>query len=55
MDAIGDQISPKFQAQRQVERLRQSGLEPARVVAVAAALMLGLLLIRRRRHAHREG
>jgi Protein of unknown function (DUF3618) len=55
MDAIGDRISPRLQAQRQAERLRQSGVEPARMAMAAAVVMLGLLLIRRRRHARRAG
>ena len=54
MDAIGDQISPRLQAQRQMERLRQSGLEPKRMAMVAAVVMLGLLMIRRRRHTPQE-
>ncbi len=53
LDAIGDKISPRLQAERQVERLRESGIEPQRIAMAAAALML-LLLIRRRRRARRR-
>ena len=50
LDAIGDRISPRLQAQRQVDRLRDSGVEPKQVAMAAAALLLGLFLLRRRRH-----
>jgi len=50
LDAIGAKVSPRLQAERQIGRLRESGVEP-RVVMMAAGLVLfGLLLIRRRRH-----
>lgn len=52
LDAIGDKVSPKLQAERQVERLRQRGIDPQRVAMAAGALFLALLLIRRRRSAH---
>ena len=52
IDAIGDKVSPRLQAERQIGRLRQSGIEPRRLMMVAATAVLGLLLIRRRRHAH---
>ncbi|MEW6474648.1 MAG: DUF3618 domain-containing protein [Actinomycetota bacterium] len=54
LDAIGDKVSPKLQAERQMERLRQSGIEPKQLGMVAGFLMFGLLLIRRRRKKHRE-
>jgi hypothetical protein len=54
LDAIGDKVSPKLQAERQMDRLRQSGIEPKQLAVAAAALFLGLLLFRRR-HAHDEG
>ena len=47
LDAIGDRISPRLQAERQMDRLRQRGIEPKQL-AMAAALLVGLLLIRRR-------
>jgi hypothetical protein len=54
LDAIGDRVSPKLQAERQMERLRQSGIEPKQLGMAAGFLMFGLLLIRRRRKKHRE-
>ena len=54
LDAIGERISPRLQAERQVERLRQSGIEPQRMAMAAAGLMLFLLLMRRRRRSHRQ-
>jgi hypothetical protein len=47
LDAIGDKISPRLQAERQVERLRQSGVEPKHLAMVGGLLMLSLLVIRR--------
>jgi hypothetical protein len=55
LDAIGDRISPRLQAERQMDRLRQRGIEPKRMVMAAGALLMGLLLIRRRRHSHAGG
>ena len=52
LDAIGDRISPRLQAERQMERLRQSGIEPQRLALAAAGLVLALLLLRRRAHRH---
>ena len=49
LDAIGEKVSPKLQAERQMERMRQSGVEPSRVAMAAAALFMVLLMIRRRR------
>jgi hypothetical protein len=49
LDAIGEKVSPRLQAERQMDRLRQRGIEPKQLaIAAAAALLLGLLLIRRR-------
>ena len=55
LDAIGDKVSPKLQAERQKERLRQSGVEPSRVAMVAGVVLLALMLIRRRRSRGDEG
>jgi hypothetical protein len=54
LDAIGEKVSPRLQAERQMERLRQSGVEPQRVAVAAGALMFVLLLMRRRRAKRRE-
>ena len=54
LDAIGDRISPRLQAQRQAERLRQSGVEPSRLAIAVGVIMAGLLLFRRRRRAHAD-
>ena len=55
LDAIGEKISPRLQAERQMDRLRQRGIEPKQMAMAAAVLLMGLLLIRRRRHAHNGG
>jgi Protein of unknown function (DUF3618) len=55
LDAIGDKVSPKLQAERQMERLRQSGIEPKQLAMAAAVLFFGLMLIRRRRHSGDRG
>jgi hypothetical protein len=54
LDAIGERISPRLQAERQVERLRQSGIEPQRLAMAAAGLMFVLMLMRRRRRSRRQ-
>ena len=54
LDAIGEKVSPRLQAERQVERLRQSGIEPQRIALAAAGLMLVLVLMRRRWRGRRE-
>lgn len=51
LDAIGDRISPRLQAERQMDRLRQRGIEPKQIAMAAAGLLVGLLLIRRWRHS----
>ena len=51
LDAIGDRISPRLQAERQMDRLRQRGIEPKQIAMAAAGLLMGLLLIRRWRHS----
>ena len=51
LDAIGDRISPRLQAERQMDRLRRRGIEPKQIAMAAAALLMGLLFIRRRRHS----
>ena len=49
VDAIGDKLSPRLQAERQIVRLRESGIDPQRVaIAAAAVIALALLLMRRR-------
>ena len=54
LDAIGERVSPKLQAERQVERLRQSGIEPKQIGAAAAGLVMVIFLMLRRR-ARRQG
>jgi hypothetical protein len=54
LDAIGERISPRLQAERQVERLRQSGIEPQRLAMAAAGLMFLMMLMRRRRRSRRQ-
>ena len=55
LDAIGDKVSPRLQAERQMDRLRQRGIERKQLVMAAGALLFGALLIRRRRHSGDEG
>ena len=55
LDAIGDKVSPRLQAQRQADRLRRSGIEPKQVAVAAAALLFGLLFVRRLRRARDGG
>jgi uncharacterized protein DUF3618 len=55
LDAIGDKVSPRLQAERQMERLRQRGIEPKQVAMAAAALLIAFLVIRRGRHSGDEG
>jgi hypothetical protein len=50
VDAIGSKLSPRLQAERQIGRLRESGIEPQRMAIAVAVAMLGLMLLRRRRH-----
>ena len=52
LDAIGEKVSPKLQAERQMERMRQSGIEPKQVAMAAAGLLLMLLMLHRRRRSH---
>jgi hypothetical protein len=55
LDAIGDRVSPRLQAERQMERLRQKGIEPKQLAMAAGALLFALLVIRRRRHGDDAG
>ncbi len=54
LDAIGDKVSPKLQAERQMERLRQRGIEPQWVAMAAGALLFSLLIVRWRWHARAD-
>jgi hypothetical protein len=54
LDAIGDKVSPKLQAERQMERMRQSGVEPKQAGMAVAGVFAGLLLLRRRRRRRRQ-
>ena len=50
VDAIGEKVSPKLQAERQMERLREKGVEPKQMAMVGGAVLsVVLLLLRRRR------
>ncbi len=50
LDAIGDRVSPRLQAERQMDRLRERGIEPKQIAIAAAGLLMSLLVIRRWRH-----
>lgn len=53
LDAIGEKVSPRLQAERQAERLRQCGIEPKQIAAAAGGLILAVILILRFR-SHRQ-
>jgi hypothetical protein len=55
LDAIGDKVSPRLQAERQMERLRQRGIEPQQLVMAAGALVFSLLIFGRRWRARADG
>ena len=55
LDAIGERVSPRLQAERQVERLRQSGIDPKQLAAAAAGLAVAVFLILRRRGHRQDG
>jgi hypothetical protein len=55
LDAIGEKVSPRLQAQRQMDQLRERGIEPKQIAMAATVLLFGLLLIRRRRHSGDDG
>jgi hypothetical protein len=55
LDAIGEKVSPKLQAERQMERMREKGVEPKQAAIAAAAFVFGLVLLRRRRHSRQAG
>ena len=47
VDAIGAKISPRLQAERQIDRLREKGIDPQRVALIAGAVLVLLILVRR--------
>lgn len=47
VDAIGAKVSPRLQAERQIERLREKGLDRQRVLLIAGAALVMLFLLRR--------
>ncbi len=49
VDAIGERLSPKLQAERQIDRLREKGIDPQRAVLIAGAVLVMLMLVRRSR------
>lgn len=54
VDAIGERLSPKLQAERQIDRLREKGLDPQRTVLIAGAVLVMFLFLRRGR-GRRDG
>ena len=54
VDAIGERLSPKLQAERQIDRLREKGLDPQRAVLIAGAVLVLFLFLRRGR-SRRDG
>jgi hypothetical protein len=54
LDAIGDRVSPKLQAERQMERLRRRGIEPQQVAMAAGALIFSLFIVRWRWRARAD-
>ena len=55
LDAIGNRVSPRLQAERQMDRLRQRGVQPKHLAMAFGALLIGLGLIQLRRHSSDEG
>ena len=49
VDAIGEKVSPKLQAERQMDRLRDKGIEPQKMAMIGGAVLAALMLLRRRR------
>lgn len=49
VDAIGERLSPRLQAERQIDRLREKGIDPQRALLVAGAVLVMLMLLRRGR------
>jgi hypothetical protein len=49
VDAIGAKVSPKLQAERQIDKLREKGIDPQRVMLIAGAALVMLLVLRRGR------
>ena len=47
VDAIGAKVSPRLQAERQIDRLREKGIDPQRAILIAGAALMMLLLVRR--------
>lgn len=54
VDAIGERLSPKLQAERQIDRLREKGVDPQRAVLIAGAVLVMFLFLRRGR-GRRDG
>ena len=54
VDAIGERLSPKLQAERQIDRLRAKGVDPQRAVLIAGAVLVMFLFLRRGR-GRRDG
>jgi Protein of unknown function (DUF3618) len=54
VDAIGERLSPKLQAERRIDRLREKGIDPQRALLIAGAVLLLLMVVRRGR-GHRGG
>jgi len=52
VDAIGDKLSPRLQAERQIGRLREKGID--RKMLIAGAALVVLLLLRRGGRRHRD-
>ena len=54
VDAIGARVSPRLQAERQIGRLREKGIDPQRAVLMAGAVLVMFLFLRRGR-GRRDG
>jgi len=53
VDAIGERLSPKLQAERQIDRLREKGIDPQRALLIAGAALMLFMIVRRGR-GHRD-
>ena len=54
VDAIGERLSPRLQAERQIDRLREKGIDPQRALLIAGAVLVMLMLLRRGRGGGEE-
>jgi hypothetical protein len=52
VDAIGAKVSPRLQAERQIDRLREKGIDAQKMMLIAGAALVMLLVLRAGRARH---